>query len=71
MERIYCNRCGKELKIHNGIPHEDFIHICKAWGYFSKKDGMQQEFVICEDCAERMEQEFVIPSRLYDTTELL
>ena len=37
MVKIFCNACGKELKVDNGIPKEDFIRICKSWGYFSKK----------------------------------
>ena len=71
MERIYCNKCGKELKICNGIPREDFIHVCKEWGYFSKKDGRTQEFILCEKCVERLEKEFVRPIKQYETVEMI
>ena len=34
---IVCNRCGKTIKMKNDIAYEDFIRVCKPWGYFSKK----------------------------------
>ena len=71
MKLMYCNKCGKELKIQNGIAYEDFIHIRKEWGYFSKRDGRTQEFVLCEECVEQMETEFIFPSKWYETTEML
>ncbi|MCM1158696.1 MAG: hypothetical protein NC300_08720 [Bacteroidales bacterium] len=71
MEQIYCNKCGKVIEISNGIPREDFIRICKEWGYFSKKDGTTQEFVLCEDCVERMEEEFILPVSFRRTTEMI
>lgn len=71
MEQIFCNACGKELKVCNGIPQEDFIHICKSWGYFSKKDGRTQEFIMCETCVERLEKEFALPIKQYETIEMI
>lgn len=71
MKQISCNKCGKEIKSVNGIPREDYIHIRKAWGYFSRMDGRTQEFCLCEECANRLEKEFVIPSKWCDTTEML
>ena len=29
---------------------EDYIHIEKKWGYFSKSDGEYQEVDFCQDC---------------------
>ena len=71
MDAIYCNKCGKQLKICNGIVHEDFVFVKKAWGYYSKKDGTTQEFVFCEECMERLERELVLPAKQYETTEML
>lgn len=71
MGLLICNRCGKELKIENGIVKEDYIRIRKSWGYFSKRDGITQEFTLCEECVERMTQEFAIPAVFSDTKELL
>lgn len=71
MDNIICNKCGKKLIVENGIPKEDFIWVRKPWGYFSKKDGRVQEFVICEACVAQLEKEFVIPSKEYDATEMI
>lgn len=71
MKRICCNKCGKEIKMVNEIPHEDYIFVRKEWGYFSEIDGKTQEFVLCETCTKGLEQEFVIPSKWSDTTEML
>lgn len=71
MKRIYCNRCGNEIKIISDIPHEDYVLVHKEWGYFSKKDGKTQEFVLCEECIEKLEREFAIPALWKDTTEML
>ena len=71
MKRIYCNKCGNEIKVINDIPHEDYLFVRKEWGYFSKKDGKTQEFTICESCVEKLEREFKIPAEWIETTEML
>lgn len=71
MRQIYCNRCGKEIEIKNEIAQEDYIFIRKEWGYFSKKDGKTQEFLMCENCIKKLEEDFVIPSRWEDTIEMV
>ncbi len=71
MGLIYCNKCGKTIKVHKEIPLEDFIQIRKSWGYFSKKDGKTQEFVLCEECVEWLEGEFNRPSKFYETVEMI
>ncbi len=71
IELIYCNKCGRTIKMKNDIPLEDFVRVCKSWGYFSRKDGRTQEFVLCEDCVEWLEREFIKPSKVYETLELL
>lgn len=71
MDGIFCNKCGKSLKVENKIVREDFISICKPWGYFSKKDGKTQEFIICEECIDKFTEEFVITVKEYDTAELI
>ena len=71
MGLIYCNKCGKTIKMRKEIPLEDFIQIRKSWGYFSKKDGKTQEFVLCEECVEWLEREFKRPSKFYETVEMI
>lgn len=68
---VICNKCGKTLKEEKGIAMEDYLHVKKEWGYFSKKDGKVWEFNICEECMHILEQELVIPIEKRDKTELL
>lgn len=37
LEKIICNKCGKEIVVTRGIPQEDVLDIEKRWGYFSEK----------------------------------
>ena len=71
MNHLYCNKCGKQLKIENNIPREDFLKIRKEWGFFSRKDGKTEEFLLCENCVEMLTREFIIPVKVEDTVELL
>lgn len=66
-----CNACGKRIAMENEIAKEDYIKVRKDWGYFSKKDGRTQSFVLCERCADRIIGSFVIPAEMVETIELL
>lgn len=68
---MVCNCCGKSFAVLNEIPQEDFLHIKKQWGYFSKRDGMIHEFLVCEECYEKWLENFVIPPDEKQATELL
>lgn len=61
LEKIICNKCGKEIAVIRGIPQEDVLDIEKRWGYFSEKDGQTDRFDICEDCYEEWIESFLIP----------
>lgn len=67
---MYCNACGKMLKMEHGILLEDAFEAKKQWGYFSRKDRKLHAFVICEDCYDKMIQSFVIPPQIGEVTEL-
>ena len=47
---IYCNICGRSWTKVNDIIKKDFLMIRKDWGYFSNKDGIRHEIIICEEC---------------------
>jgi hypothetical protein len=68
---IVCNICGKTIQVQNNIPREDFIEIKKSWGYFSDKDGTKWSFNVCEDCADRLAEQFVVPVEVTENKELL
>ena len=61
VEKIICNKCGKEIIIENGIMKEDVLSVEKRWGYFSNKDNEVHEFDICETCYDQWIKNFMIP----------
>lgn len=71
MNKVRCNKCGRSIKVENDIAQEDYLHVCKSWGYFSHKDGKTQEFTICEDCLELIEKDFVILPLMYETKRMI
>lgn len=69
--KICCNFCGRELRSEQGILREDALFVKKDWGYFSKKDLELHEFVLCEDCYERLISKFKIPVKIWDKQEIM
>ena len=67
---MYCNVCGRKLKVENGILLEDAFEARKQWGYFSKKDTEVHSFVICESCYDSMIEKFDIPPKVSDALEI-
>lgn len=71
LEKLICNQCGRELKLHNGVVQEGVFHGETRWGYFSKKDGENHSFDLCESCYEKLVKSFRVPVRIEEQTELL
>lgn len=69
-KKIVCNKCGRELKMENGILKEDAFEARKEWGYFSRKDMTMHSFVICEDCYDKMIEGFAVPVEVESVNEL-
>lgn len=61
VEKIVCNRCGKEIIVKNGILVEEVLSVQKRWGYFSNKDNEVHEFDLCEECYDEWIETFKIP----------
>ena len=61
MAKIQCNQCGKIYEYETSIAQDEFLFIQKDWGYFSKKDGVRHQFVLCENCYDQWIQNFCIP----------
>lgn len=68
---MYCNSCGKLLKVENGILKEDAFEATKEWGYFSERDMEVHHFNLCEECYERLISEFKIPVEIKKKLEVL
>ena len=60
IEKIICNKCGKEIIISRGVPQEDYLEVEKRWGYQSGKDNQVDCFDLCEDCYDEMVKGFKI-----------
>lgn len=54
LEKIICNKCGKEIIITKGVPCEDYLEVEKRWGYHSNKDNQVDCFDLCEDCYDEL-----------------
>lgn len=70
-EKLFCNCCGKELRLMEGVPAEGACMVRQEWGYFSDKDGETHEFVLCESCYDNMISKFVCPVKVTERTEIL
>ncbi len=68
--KVFCNCCGKEIKMEHGHAVEDFFHLEKTWGYFSGKDGICQSADICEACMEQWMKKFIIQPETVERTEI-
>lgn len=71
LKKVVCNQCKKELEIENGIVHEGWISVEKAWGYFSEKDGVVHTFDLCEACYDQLIKGFALPVTIRKQNELL
>lgn len=69
--QIYCNSCGKKLKVENGLLKEDAFEATKEWGYFSDWDTQIHRFNLCEGCYKKITGEFQIPVEVRKKIEVL
>ncbi len=67
---VTCNRCGRKMRVENGILKEGCYRGNALFGYFSHKDGTRQLFDLCETCYDTVTNEFVIPVTEIEESEL-
>lgn len=58
---VSCNKCGKKLKVENGLLKEGCFHGENTFGYFSTRDGIKHSWDMCEECYDKLVEEFLIP----------
>ena len=63
--QVVCNCCRRPLPVENGI------HVDKAWGYFSERDGEEIAFDLCENCTHELTKRFRLPVYQKKTREYL
>lgn len=61
IDKVICNKCGKEIVIQNGRLEEDVLEVSKRWGYASEKDNEVHSFDLCEACYDELVSTFQIP----------
>lgn len=64
VQKIICNKCGKEIPVSNGHETEGVFHVNYTWGYFSGKDGEHHSFDLCEACYDALLKGFQIPAEI-------
>lgn len=61
LSKVCCNKCGKKMKVKNGIIMEGNFSVEYNWGYFSNKDCERHIIDLCEECYDNIIEEFKIP----------
>lgn len=69
--KVVCNRCGKEMKVENGVVKEGWVPANIVFEYFSNRDGERHKFDLCESCYDEITGTFQIPIDITEDTELL
>ena len=63
INKIICNKCGREIAAVNGRLTEDVLSVDKRWGYFSEKDKQVDSIDLCEKCYDEFVATFLLPVR--------
>jgi hypothetical protein len=71
LTEIYCNKCGKQIDLDNGIIAEGVFSADYKWGYFSNKDGVCHKFDLCEKCYDEITSKFKYPLEESGYSELI
>lgn len=50
LDKIYCNKCSREILRNREGYFADHLFVEKKWGYGSVIDGEEHSFDLCEEC---------------------
>lgn len=67
----FCNHCGKQLTVTNGMITEGIFSVEYPFGYFSNKDEEIHKMDLCEICYDNWIKDFSIPVTIANNTEIL
>ena len=70
LTKVVCNNCGKNIKVNNSTIEEGVFFADYKWGYFSKKDGREDTFDLCEKCYDEITEKFLY-KKLYRIVMIL
>ena len=71
LNKAFCNLCGKELRVEEGILKEGCFSVDYEFDYFSNKDGYIYSFDLCEECFDHFIKGFKTPAEIAETKEFL
>lgn len=71
LAKVFCNQCGKELLVEDGILKEGCFSVDYAFDYFSNKDGYIYSFDLCETCFDNWIGGFKNPADITEIKEFL
>lgn len=71
IKEMFCNCCGKQINIEQGIIKEGVLSMDYSWGYFSDKDGEIHSIDLCEECYNEIVCKFKIPVDTAKKIELI
>ena len=71
LEKVVCNKCGRTLRVENGLLKEFCFSADAVFGYFSRKDCVSQHFDLCEDCYDEWTARFALAPEETEEQELL
>lgn len=71
LKKVFCNKCGKEMLVENGMLREGCFEADQIFGYFSQKDGEHHKWDLCEACYDELLRTFQIPASKKEETELI
>lgn len=71
LKKVFCNKCGKEMLVENGMLREGCFEADQIFGYFSQKDGEHHKWDLCEACYDELLRTFQIPVSKKEETELI
>lgn len=50
IDKVYCNACGREIKMNKYGYFDDYLTVEKRWSYGSRFDNQVHSFDLCQDC---------------------
>lgn len=62
-DKVYCNRCGREIGIILPEHMGNYLSVDKRWGYGSCYDGEYHSFDLCDKCYGEIIKDFKIPPK--------
>ena len=71
LAKVFCNQCGRELVVQDGILKEGCFSVDYPFDYFSNKDGYIYSLDLCEECFDKWIKGFQNPAQITEMKEFL